>query len=119
MLHFLLVSSPIFAVVAIGFAAARLGLLAPAGIAAFTAYAFDLALPALVVSLLARQPLAEAFDARFFAALLGAGLAVFAATGERELLKRFRPDRPGEDEADQQEEVRTPRDLLRPWDMGR
>lgn len=45
--------------------------------------------------------------------------AVFAATGERELLKRFRPREPGQDEADEQEEVRTLRDLLRPWDMGR
>jgi len=45
--------------------------------------------------------------------------AVLAATGERELLKRFRPREPGQDEADEQEEVRTLRDLLRPWDMGR
>jgi malonate transporter len=81
MLQFFLVSSPVFAVVAIGFAAARLGWLAPAGIAAFAAYAFDVALPALVTSLLARQPLQEIFDARYFAALLAAGLAVFAATG--------------------------------------
>jgi malonate transporter len=80
LLSFFLASSPIFAVVAIGFAAARLGWLAPAGIAAFTAYAFDLALPALVTGLLARQPLHAVFDPRFFAALLGAGLLVFAAT---------------------------------------
>jgi malonate transporter len=81
MLPFFLASSPIFAVVALGFAAARLGWLAPAGIAAFAAFAFDVALPALVTSLLARQPLQEIFDARYFAAVLGAGLAVFAATG--------------------------------------
>jgi malonate transporter len=81
MIQFFLTSSPIFAVVALGYGAARLRLLPPAGFAAFATYAFDLALPALVVSLLARQPLAEAFDARFFAALLGAGLAVFATTG--------------------------------------
>lgn len=45
--------------------------------------------------------------------------AVFAATGERELLKRFRLPEPGQREADEREEVRTLRDLLRPWDMGR
>lgn len=81
MLQFFLVSSPVFAVVAIGFAAARTGWLAPAGIAAFAGYAFDVALPALVTSLLARQPLQEIFDARYFVALLGAGLVVFAVTG--------------------------------------
>jgi malonate transporter len=81
MLQFFLASSPIFAVVALGFVAGRLRLIAPAGFAAFAAYAFDLALPALLVSLLARQPLAAVFDLRFFAALLGAGLVVFVATG--------------------------------------
>jgi len=80
MLRFFLASSPIFAVVALGFAAARLRLVAPAGFAAFAVYAFDLALPALLVSLLARQPLQEAFDLRFFGALFAAGLSVFAAT---------------------------------------
>jgi len=88
MVQFFLVSSPIFAVVAIGFAAARLGLLAPAGIAAFAAFAFDVALPALVTSLLARQPLQEIFDVRYFSALLGAGLAVFVATGALTALAR-------------------------------
>lgn len=63
-----------------GFGAARAGWLAPAGIAAFSAYAFDLALPALVTGTLARQPLHQVFDARFFAAFLGAGLVVFALT---------------------------------------
>ncbi len=88
MLTFFLQSSPIFAVVAIGFAAARLGWLAPAGIAAFAAFAFDVALPALVTSLLARQPLSSIFDARFFGALLGAGAIVFAATAALTALAR-------------------------------
>jgi predicted permease len=79
-IQFFLASSPIFAVVVLGFVAARLRLVTPEGLAAFASYAFNLALPALVASLLARQPLAQAFDPRFFAALLGAGGAVFAAT---------------------------------------
>jgi predicted permease len=79
MLQFFLASSPIFAVVALGFAAARLRLVAPQGFSAFAAYAFNLALPALMVGMLARQPLERAFEPRFFVALLAAGLAVFAA----------------------------------------
>lgn len=80
MLQFFLASSPIFAVVALGFAAGRRGLVAPAGFSAFAAYAFNLALPALMVSMLARQPLGQAFEPRFFGAVLAAGLLVFAAT---------------------------------------
>lgn len=79
MLQVFLTSSPIFAVVALGYAASRVRLVGTEGLAAFASYAFNLALPALVASLLARQPLAQAFDPRFFAALLGAGATVFAA----------------------------------------
>ena len=79
MLQFFLASAPIFAVVALGFAAARLHLVGPQGFVAFAAYAFNLALPALMVGMLARQPLGRAFEPRFFAALLVAGLAIFVA----------------------------------------
>jgi hypothetical protein len=78
MLPFLLTSAPIFAVVALGWGAGRLRWVSEAGIAALALYAFDLALPALMASLLSRQPLAAALDLRFLAALLAAGLAVFA-----------------------------------------
>lgn len=80
MLQFFLASSPIFAVVALGFAAGRARLVAPEGFAAFAAYAFNLALPALLTQLLARQPLAGAFEPRFFLAMGAAGLLCFAAT---------------------------------------
>jgi len=79
MLHFFLTSAPIFAVVALGFAAARLRLVAPQGFVAFAAYAFNLALPALMITMLARQPFGRSFEPRFFAALLASGLAVFVA----------------------------------------
>jgi malonate transporter len=79
MLQFFLASAPIFAVVALGFGAARLRLVGPPGFVAFAAYAFNLALPALMVGMLARQPLGSAFEPRFFAALLVAGLAAFVA----------------------------------------
>jgi len=77
MLQFLATSSPIFAVVALGFAAGRLRLVTPQGFSAFAAYAFNLALPALMTSTLSRQQLGQAFEPRFFAAYLGAGLAIF------------------------------------------
>jgi len=93
-LQFFLASSPIFAVVALGFAAARLGLVSQQGFPAFAAYAFNLALPALMTSMLARQPLGRAFEPRYFAALLAAGLAVFAAAAL--LTARGRRDRLGE-----------------------
>ncbi len=70
MLQFFLASSPIFAVVALGFAAGRRGLVTPQGFSAFAAYAFNLALPALMVPMLSRQPLARAFEPRFFLAVL-------------------------------------------------
>jgi malonate transporter len=79
MLQFFLTSSPIFAVVALGFAAARLRLVGPQGFVAFAAYAFNLALPALLVTMLARQPFGRSFEPRFFAAILAAGLVSFVA----------------------------------------
>jgi predicted permease len=92
-LQFFLASSPIFAVVALGFAAARLGLVSQQGFPAFAAYAFNLALPALMTSMLARQPLGRAFEPRYFGALLVAGLAVFAAVAL--LTARARQGAPG------------------------
>jgi hypothetical protein len=45
--------------------------------------------------------------------------AMFAATAERELLKRFHPPEEHDRHTDGMEEVRTLRDLLKPWDMDR
>jgi len=45
--------------------------------------------------------------------------SVLAATGERELLKRLAEPGSGDTEHSHLEEVRTLRDLIRPWDMGR
>lgn len=45
--------------------------------------------------------------------------ATLAATGERELRKKLNPQTPAESEADRLEEVRTLRDLIKPWEMRR
>ena len=45
--------------------------------------------------------------------------AILASTVHRELLKRFRSPVPGQEQADRLEEVRSIRDLLKPWDMHR
>ncbi len=77
MFQFFLASSPIFAVVALGYGAARFRLVPTQGFPAFAAYAFNLALPALMITMLARQPLDRAFEPSYFAGLLASGLAVF------------------------------------------
>ena len=79
MLDFLALCLPIFAVAAIGFAAARLRLVGPAMVDAVGLFAFNVALPAMLLRLMAAQPLAESFERSFLAGYLGACLAIFAA----------------------------------------
>ena len=77
MLHFLALCLPIFAVVGIGFAAARGRLVTPAAVDAIGLFAFNVALPAMLLRLMAAQPLAESFEGDFFAGYLLACLSVF------------------------------------------
>lgn len=79
MLSFLALCLPIFAVIGLGFVAVRRGLVAPAVTDAVGVFAFSFALPAMLVRLMAAQPLAESFEPRFFAGYLAACLAVFFA----------------------------------------
>jgi len=78
-LSFLALCLPIFAVIGLGFVAVRRGLVAPAVTDAVGVFAFSFALPAMLVRLMAAQPLAESFEPRFFAGYLAACLAVFFA----------------------------------------
>ena len=77
MLGFLALCLPIFAVIGLGFIAVRRGAVAPTVPEAVGFFAFNIALPAMLLRLMAAQPLAESFEPRFFAGYLGACLLVF------------------------------------------
>ena len=66
-------SVSIFAVVALGWVATRVGLSSPAMVDALGAYSFRFALPALVVQLIADQPLDRSFNSSFYAGTSSAG----------------------------------------------
>ncbi|RAI58191.1 AEC family transporter [Roseicella frigidaeris] len=78
MLGFLSLCLPIFAVVGLGWVALRRGAITPAVADAVGSFAFSFALPAMLLRLMAAQPLAESFEIRFFGGYLGACLLVFA-----------------------------------------
>jgi predicted permease len=74
---FLSLCLPIFAVVALGLGAARLRLVPPAVVDAVGLFSFNVALPALLLRLMAAQPLSESFEPSWFRGYLGACLLVF------------------------------------------
>jgi predicted permease len=78
MISFFLLCLPIFGVVAIGRIATRAGLTASSAIDVLGAFSFRFALPALVVRLIAGQPLETSFNAYFYAAFLACGFTIFA-----------------------------------------
>lgn len=80
MLHFLSLCLPIFAVVAIGYAATWRRLVSGEMVDAIGLFAFYVALPAMLFRLMAAQPLAESFQGVYFAGYLTACLAVFVGT---------------------------------------
>ncbi len=77
MLGFLLICLPVFGVIALGWAAGRFGWLSREAMDALGGFAFWYALPALLLRLLAAQPLAQIFDLRFFLGYAVACLALF------------------------------------------
>lgn len=62
----------------VGWAAARTGLVGAASLDVLGAFSFRFALPALVLRLIAGQPLSHAFSPAFYAGYLAAGLGAFA-----------------------------------------
>ena len=80
MLGFLSLCLPIFAVVGLGWAAVRRGTITPAVTDAVGTFAFSFALPAMLLRLMAAQPLGQSFEPRFFGGYLGACLLIFFAT---------------------------------------
>jgi predicted permease len=73
-----LLSLPIFGIVALGWAATRARLAAPGVLDALGAFAFRFALPALVFRLIAAQPLGGSFHPAFYGGYLATGVLVFA-----------------------------------------
>ena len=61
-------------------AAVRRGTITPAVTVRFGTFAFSFALPAMLLRLMAAQPLAQSFEPRFFGGYLGACLLIFFAT---------------------------------------
>lgn len=78
MLSFLALSLPIFAVIALGFGAVRMRLSSPAVVDAIGLFSFNVALPALLLRLMAAQPLGQTFHLAYFQGYLGTCLVVFA-----------------------------------------
>jgi predicted permease len=86
---FVLLSLPVFGVVALGWAAARASLAPPGALDALGAFSFRFALPALVLRLVAEQPLDRAFNPAFYGGYLASGSIVFALVfGLSQLLDR-------------------------------
>jgi predicted permease len=79
MLDVLSVTLPIFILIALGFAATRLGAATAADIQALGTFVIRFALPALIFNSLAQRPFAEIANARYLAACAVGSLAVFAA----------------------------------------
>jgi len=78
MIAFVLLSLPIFGVVALGWAATRTGLATPGALDALGAFSFRFALPALVLRLIAGQPLGRSFNPVFYGGYLASGGLIFA-----------------------------------------
>jgi malonate transporter len=78
MIAFVLLSLPIFGVVALGWAAMRTRLAPPGALDALGAFSFRFALPALVFRLIAGQPLGRSFNPVFYGGYLASGGLIFA-----------------------------------------
>ncbi len=70
--------APVFAIIAAGFAALRLGYLEASALAGLSAFVLRVALPALVFHALAGAPVGETMDARYLAGYCAGSLAMFA-----------------------------------------
>jgi hypothetical protein len=75
---FLNLTIPVFVVIALGWIAARRGIVPEAAAGGLNAYVFNFGVPCLVVGTLGRQPFGELIDWSFLGAWLVAGLTIFA-----------------------------------------
>jgi malonate transporter and related proteins len=77
MINFFLLSLPIFAVIGVGWAAARTCHVAQGALDALNAFSFRFALPALLLRLIAGQPLRQSFNPEFYTGYLASGAIIF------------------------------------------
>ncbi|WP_158938715.1 AEC family transporter [Burkholderia sp. S171] len=77
MIGFFLLSLPVFGVIGVGWAATRAHLLGSGALDALNVFSFRFALPALVLRLIAAQPLRQSFNPGFYAGYLASGTVVF------------------------------------------
>src|SRR6266576_2222182 len=77
MISFFLLSLPIFAVIGVGWAATRTRLVAQGALDALNAFSFRFALPALLLRLIAGQPLRQSFNPEFYTGYLASGAIIF------------------------------------------
>ena len=77
MISFFLISLPIFAVIGVGWAATRTRLVAQGALDALNAFSFRFALPALLLRLIAEQPLRQSFNPEFYTGYLASGAIIF------------------------------------------
>jgi len=88
-IDFVLLTLPIFGVVALGWAAMRTRLVTPDALDALGAFSFRFALPALVLRLIASQPLDRSFNPVFYGGYLTSGALIFgSAFGLSRILTR-------------------------------
>jgi len=73
MISFFLLSLPISAVIGVGWAATRTRLVAQGALDALNAFSFRFALPALLLRLIAGQPLRQSFNPEFYTGYLASG----------------------------------------------
>jgi malonate transporter len=78
MISFFLLSLPIFAVIGVGWAATRTRLVAQGALDALNTFSFRFALPALLLRLIAGQPLRQSFNPEFYTGYLASGALIFA-----------------------------------------
>lgn len=78
MINFVLLSVPIFGIIALGWAATRARAVSSSALDALGAFSFRFALPALVLRLIAIQPLDRSFNGTFYGGYLASGSLVFA-----------------------------------------
>src|SRR2546427_10109595 len=77
MISFFLISLPIFGIIGVGWAATRTRLVAQGALDALNAFSFRFALPALLLRLIAGQPLRQSFNPEFYTGYLASGAIIF------------------------------------------